>query len=201
MHIHLVCKGILNHLEKLDKMVGLRTKWLWIQIPFQSLEHSAWISWKDIPTLRKHRKYIPLSNPNFLSNPKSFPCRNKQSQVFMNYFFLINILVQLTFLYFIFSNILLIRNGHKFYAAMKNVTGLLVCFVVASNEKKNYKDSRFISRLIKETVFFILNNYQFLQILILNLIATFSRTIVLHFSIFIKLLKCNFRYPLVHDLY
>ena len=58
---------------------------------------SVRISWKDIPTLSKHRKYIPLSNPNHLSNPKSFPCRNVQNQVLIKYFFLINILVQLTF--------------------------------------------------------------------------------------------------------
>ena len=121
MRNSLVRKGTLNHLAKLDKMDGLRTKWFWIQILFQSLEHflSVCISWKDIPTLSKHRKYIPLSYPNPFSNPKSFPCRNEQNQVFIKYFFLINILVQLTFFYFVFSNIFPIRNGHKFYAAMK----------------------------------------------------------------------------------
>ena len=130
---------------------------------------SVWISWKDIPTLSKHRKYIPLSYQNPLLNPKSFPCRNEQNQVFIKYFFLINILVQLTFFYFVFSNIFLIRNGHKFYAAVKKskspgcYSGLwfLVCMLHHTNSRKKKldKDSSFISRLIKNGRFLHIKYY------------------------------------------
>ena len=60
------------------------------------------------------------------------------------------------------------------------------CFTMQTQEKMKKLLQRFKLYFTvdkKKAVFFILNNYQFSQSLILNFIATFSRITVLHFSI------------------
>ena len=126
-------------------------------------------------------------------------------QIFIIYFFLINILIKLTFFYF-FSDIFLIRNGHSKWSKNLSHRALALvcgsCFTMQTQEKMKKLLQRFnFYFTVDKKGRFILNNYQFSQSFILNFIATFPRITVLHFSIFMKLLKCNFKYPLVHNLY